>query len=394
MAARIDLASDSGLLLSTLEVRPSGTLATDLSLTEGVDQDGIARWRIPTADLDVGSYELTIVAGTERLEIAEPLFVVTSSELDELALLGSPSGRTEPLEARELRRYIRGQVEDVVIPVTRLSGLEAGADTVNAILQWDVANDLIVRKPANFLRSVDEILAIVRLLLVDGATHVSIVAKTDELNLTFRVNAKPRTSTEIPEIRVTTKAPGSYQEMFDFGDPALIELTASTPIRYFHRHAARRRETQTRNAASASPAFRRRGRGHGPVTDPIADLLTRIRNATMARHNTVEVPASKVKREILHILEEEGFIRGFDVVPQAPQAVLRVSLKYGPNKEKVISGLQRVSRPGLRVYSKRADIPHFLGSFGVVIVSTSRGMMSGKRAKREGYGGEVVAHVW
>jgi small subunit ribosomal protein S8 len=132
----------------------------------------------------------------------------------------------------------------------------------------------------------------------------------------------------------------------------------------------------------------------GVVTDPIADMLTRIRNANTANHQTVDMPASKMKRAIAEILKEEGFIRGYELVAEGPQGTLRVSLKYGPEKEKVITGLRRISRPGLRVYSSKTEIPRVLGGLGLVIISTSKGIMSGKRAKREGFGGEVLAYVW
>jgi small subunit ribosomal protein S8 len=132
----------------------------------------------------------------------------------------------------------------------------------------------------------------------------------------------------------------------------------------------------------------------GVITDPIADMLTRIRNANTANHPTVDIPASKVKRAVAEILKEEGFIRSYEVVTEGPQGTLRVTLKYGPEKEKVITGLRRISRPGLRVYTGRGEIPRVLGGLGLVIISTSKGIMSGKRAKREGFGGEVLAYVW
>lgn len=132
----------------------------------------------------------------------------------------------------------------------------------------------------------------------------------------------------------------------------------------------------------------------GVITDPIADFLTRIRNANTAHHQTVDIPASKVKKAVAEILREEGFIRSFEVVPEGPQGTLRVTLKYGPEKEKVITGLRRISRPGLRVYTSRTEIPRVLGGLGLVIISTPKGIMSGKRAKREGCGGEVLAYVW
>jgi small subunit ribosomal protein S8 len=132
----------------------------------------------------------------------------------------------------------------------------------------------------------------------------------------------------------------------------------------------------------------------GVITDPIADMLTRIRNANTAHHETVDIPASKMKKAVGDILLEEGFIRNIVVVPEGPQQTIRVTLKYGPEKEKVITGLRRISRPGLRVYTGRGEIPRVLGGLGLVIMSTSKGIMSGKRAKREGCGGEVLAYVW
>ncbi len=132
----------------------------------------------------------------------------------------------------------------------------------------------------------------------------------------------------------------------------------------------------------------------GVITDPIADMLTRIRNANTANHPMVDIPASKMKIAVAAILHEEGFIRTFERVEEGPQGMLRIALKYGPEKEKVITGLRRISRPGLRVYVGRGEIPKVLGGLGLVIVSTSKGIMSGKRAKREGCGGEVLAYVW
>jgi len=132
----------------------------------------------------------------------------------------------------------------------------------------------------------------------------------------------------------------------------------------------------------------------GVITDPIADMLTRIRNANTANHPVVDIPASKMKVAVAAILAEEGFIRTFERVQEGPQGTLRIGLKYGPEKEKVITGLRRISRPGLRVYIGRGEIPKVLGGLGLVIMSTSKGIMSGKRAKREGCGGEVLAYVW
>ncbi len=130
------------------------------------------------------------------------------------------------------------------------------------------------------------------------------------------------------------------------------------------------------------------------VTDPIADLLTRIRNANTANHESVDVPASRMKRAILEILKGEGFISDFAMHTEGPQGVLRVRLKYGPEREKVITGLRRISRPGLRVYAAKTEIPRVLGGLGIVIISTSKGILSGKQAKAAGVGGEVLAYVW
>jgi small subunit ribosomal protein S8 len=123
-------------------------------------------------------------------------------------------------------------------------------------------------------------------------------------------------------------------------------------------------------------------------------MLTRIRNANTANHETVDIPASRMKKAVAEILREEGFIRTIEVLPEGPQGTIRVTLKYGPDKEKVITNLRRISRPGLRVYTGRGEIPRVLGGLGLVIMSTSKGIMSGKRAKREGCGGEVLAYVW
>jgi small subunit ribosomal protein S8 len=130
------------------------------------------------------------------------------------------------------------------------------------------------------------------------------------------------------------------------------------------------------------------------ITDPIADMLTRIRNANTANHDLVNVPASRMKQAVAQILKDEGFIADYERVNEGPQGTIKIKLKYGPNKEKVITGLRRISRPGLRVYTNKTEIPRVLGGLGLVIMSTSRGIMSGKRAKKEGCGGEVLAYVW
>ena len=129
------------------------------------------------------------------------------------------------------------------------------------------------------------------------------------------------------------------------------------------------------------------------VSDPVADMLTRIRNGSRARHTEILVPASKTKRAIAQILQEEGFIEAYDEHQEGPRAFLRLQLKY-VGKVPVISGLKRVSKPGLRVYAAKTDIPRVLGGLGVVIVSTSHGIMTGSRARKAQLGGEVLAYVW
>lgn len=130
------------------------------------------------------------------------------------------------------------------------------------------------------------------------------------------------------------------------------------------------------------------------VSDPIADLLTRIRNANVANHDRLEIPGSKMKKAIVQILKDEGFVRDFEWVENGHQGLIRVFLKYGPNKSKVISGLRRISRPGLRVYAKRDQVPRVLGGLGVAVLSTSKGIMTDKRARQEGVGGEVLCYIW
>ena len=130
------------------------------------------------------------------------------------------------------------------------------------------------------------------------------------------------------------------------------------------------------------------------ISDPIADMLTRIRNASRARHPEVVVPASRVKREIARILVEEGFIADFAEERDGSHATLRLRLKYVDGKAPVVSGLKRISKPGLRVYARKTDIPRVLGGLGIVIVSTSQGIMTGAQARRAQLGGEVLAYVW
>lgn len=130
------------------------------------------------------------------------------------------------------------------------------------------------------------------------------------------------------------------------------------------------------------------------VTDPIADLLTRIRNANQMRYNEVVIPSSNMKLEIVKILEREGFIASYKIEKSEVQDNIIVTLKYGKNKERVISGLKRISKPGLRVYAKAEEIPTVLNGLGIAILSTSKGVMTGKEARKENLGGEVLAYVW
>lgn len=130
------------------------------------------------------------------------------------------------------------------------------------------------------------------------------------------------------------------------------------------------------------------------MTDPIADLLTRIRNANMVRHEKLEIPASKLKREIADILKREGFVRDVEFVEDSKQGILRIFLKYGANNERVITGLKKISKPGLRVYAKANEVPRVLNGLGIAIVSTSNGVITDKEARQKQVGGEVIAYVW
>ena len=130
------------------------------------------------------------------------------------------------------------------------------------------------------------------------------------------------------------------------------------------------------------------------MTDPIADMLTRIRNANTVGHETVEIPASKIKKSIAEILLDEGYIKGFDVIEDNKQGIIKVQMKYGANKEKVISGIKKISKPGLKVYAKANDVPKVLGGLGIAIISTSKGVISDKKARELGVGGEVICYVW
>lgn len=130
------------------------------------------------------------------------------------------------------------------------------------------------------------------------------------------------------------------------------------------------------------------------ITDTIADMLTRIRNANAAKHDTVDVPASKMKTAIAQILLDEGYIKAFNVIKDDKQGVIRITLKYGPGKTSIITGLRRVSKPGLRMYSSCEDMPKVLKGLGIAIVSTSKGVMTDRQARKENVGGEVLAFVW
>lgn len=130
------------------------------------------------------------------------------------------------------------------------------------------------------------------------------------------------------------------------------------------------------------------------MTDPIADFLTRIRNGNMVMHETVEAPSSKVKIAIAEILKDEGYIKNYEYIEDGKQGILRVYLKYGAKKAKVITGIKRISKPGLRVYVKKDEIPRVLGGLGTAVISTSQGVMTDKKARKEGLGGEIICYIW
>lgn len=130
------------------------------------------------------------------------------------------------------------------------------------------------------------------------------------------------------------------------------------------------------------------------ITDPIADMLTRIRNANSAKHETVEIPASNMKKEISRILVDEGYIKSYEVIEDGKQGMIKLSLKYGPNKAKVLQGLERISKPGLRVYVSCEEMPKVMRGLGIAIVSTSKGIMTDKAARKANVGGEVLAFIW
>ncbi len=130
------------------------------------------------------------------------------------------------------------------------------------------------------------------------------------------------------------------------------------------------------------------------MTDPIADMLTRIRNAITAKHETVDIPASNIKKRIAAILLEEGYIKGYDVIEDGKQGMIRITLKYSKNGEKVILGIKRISKPGLRVYADKNTLPKVLNGLGISIISTSKGILTDRQAREAGVGGEVICYVW
>src|SRR4030081_2947199 len=144
--------------------------------------------------------------------------------------------------------------------------------------------------------------------------------------------------------------------------------------------------TAVAKAAKRAPA--------GVVSDPIADMLTRVRNANSARHPEVRVPASKLKLEIARVLKDEGYIAGYEIESDGVAQSMRIIFKSRPDRTRVISGVRRISKPGLRVYARKPEIPRVLGGLGIVILSTSHGVMSGQKATKAGLGGEVVCYVW
>ena len=130
------------------------------------------------------------------------------------------------------------------------------------------------------------------------------------------------------------------------------------------------------------------------MTDPIADMLTRIRNANIVGHATVDIPSTKMKKAIAQILTDEGYIEGFEIIEEGAQPTMRITMKYGAGKEKVITGIRKISKPGLKVYAKADEVPRVLGGLGIAIISTSKGLVSDKEARKLGVGGEVICYVW
>ncbi len=130
------------------------------------------------------------------------------------------------------------------------------------------------------------------------------------------------------------------------------------------------------------------------MTDPIADMLTRVRNANAVKHKSVDIPSSNLKKEIATIMLNEGFIKSYDIIEDGKQGIMRIQLKYGKNKEKVLTGIKKITKPGLRVYARKTEIPRVLGGLGIAVISTSKGLLTDKAARKEGVGGEVIAYIW
>lgn len=130
------------------------------------------------------------------------------------------------------------------------------------------------------------------------------------------------------------------------------------------------------------------------MTDPIADMLTRVRNASSVQHDTVDIPASNIKRELARILLEEGYIKGYDVIEDGKQGLIRIQLKYSKTGDKVITGIKKISKPGMRVYADRYNVPKVLNGIGISVISTSKGIVTDKQARELGVGGEVICYVW
>lgn len=130
------------------------------------------------------------------------------------------------------------------------------------------------------------------------------------------------------------------------------------------------------------------------ITDAIADMLTRVRNAGSAKHESVDIPASNIKKDIARILLDEGYVKNYEIIEDGKQGLIRIILKYTGNKQNVISGIKRISKPGLRVYANKDELPRVLGGLGIAVISTSKGIMSDKKARTEGVGGEVLAFIW
>lgn len=130
------------------------------------------------------------------------------------------------------------------------------------------------------------------------------------------------------------------------------------------------------------------------ITDAIADMLTRVRNASSAKHESVDIPASNIKKDIARILLDEGYVKNVELIEDGKQGLIRIALKYTGNKQNVITGIKRISKPGLRVYANKDELPKVLGGLGIAVISTSRGIMTDKKARVEGVGGEVLAFIW